>query len=230
MYGRAALSGDGRQRGVIQLGSGVPPGRRRARTGPDGESATRTVELTKRAPRARITGRGVLQANLNWSVASEADLDLGCMVATRDGTGTAVQPLGETWGSLDTWPYVSIDQDDRTGETSDGETLRINLEQRHHFAKLLVYVYIYEGAADFRALGGIVTIDAPNGSWRIHLDDSPPGATACAIALLTQGEDTLDLRREVRWFTAQPWLSNQQLIDESYGFGLEWVPGSKPPL
>ncbi|MGW4563033.1 tellurium resistance protein [Streptomyces sp. NPDC004561] len=188
------------------------------------------MDLTKQTPRAHITGRGILQVNLNWSVTAEADLDVGCMVLTRDGTGTAVQPLGETWGSLDTWPYVSIDQDDRTGETSDGETLRISLEHRREFTKLLVYVYIYEGAADFRTLGGVVTVSAPSGTWRIHLDDSPAGATACAIAQLTPGEDTLDLRREVRWFTARPWLSNQQLIDREYGFGFDWVPGSKPPL
>lgn len=168
--------------------------------------------------------------NLNWSITSEADLDLGCLVLTRDGTGTAVQPLGETFGDLAAWPYVSLDQDDRTGETSDGETLRISLEHRRQFAKLLVYVYIYEGAVDFRTLGGVVTIAAPNGTWRIHLDDSPPGSTSCAIALLTPARDTLDLRREVRWFTADPWSSNQQLIDQAYGFGFEWVAGFKPSL
>ncbi|GGW71905.1 hypothetical protein GCM10010503_56550 [Streptomyces lucensis JCM 4490] len=88
----------------------------------------------------------------------------------------------------------------------------------------------HEGAADFRALGGVVTVSAPNGTWRIHLDDSPAGATACAIALLASGRDTLDLRREVRWFTAKPWLSSQELIDRKYGFGFDWVPGSKPRL
>ncbi|MGY5052481.1 tellurium resistance protein [Streptomyces sp. 900105755] len=224
------MSGDGRQRGVIQLGRGAPPAEPELRTQQPREQPTRTGELTKHTPRAQIAGRGILQVNLNWSVASEADLDLGCMVLTRSGKGTAVQPLGQEWGSLDAWPYVSIDQDDRTGETSDGETLRISLEKRRKFRKLLVYVYIYEGAADFRKLGGVVTVSAPSGTWRIHLDDSPAGATACAIASLTPGQDTLDLRREVRWFTAQPWLSNQQLIDQAYGFGFDWVPGSKPPL
>jgi tellurite resistance protein TerA len=142
----------------------------------------------------------------------------------------AVQPLGAQWGSIDAWPYVCLDQDDRTGETSDGETVRISLEHRHQFSKLLVYVYIYEGAADFRTLGGVVTISAPSGTWRIHLDDSPAEATACAIALLTPGRDTLDLRREVRWVTARPWTSNQELIDRAYGFGFDWMPGMKPPL
>ncbi|MFE0806102.1 hypothetical protein ACFW34_01225 [Streptomyces sp. NPDC058848] len=50
-------------------------------------------------------------------------------------------------------------------------------------------------------------------------------------AVLTSGRTTTrDLRREVRWFTAEPLLSNQQLIDAAYGFGFDWVPGVKPRL
>jgi tellurite resistance protein TerA len=226
----AFLSGDGRRRGVIQLGGDGGSVEAARRTTREPTPRERAVELTRHTPRAEIAGRGVLQVNLNWSVSSEADLDLGCLVLTCDGAGTAVQPLGEAFGDLDAWPYVSLDQDDRTGETSDGETLRVSLEHRRQFTKLLVYVYIYEGAVDFRTLGGIVTITAPSGTWRIHLDDSPAGATSCAIALLTPGRDTLDLRREVRWFTTESRSSNQQLIDQAYGFGFEWVPGVKPSL
>jgi len=76
----------------------------------------------------------------------------------------------------------------------------------------------------------LLAASAPSGTWRIHLDDSPAGATSCAIALLPPGRDTLDLRREVRWFMAEPWSSNQQLIDQAYGFGFDWIPGAKPPL
>jgi tellurite resistance protein TerA len=63
-----------------------------------------------------------------------------------------VQPLGAL-GDLDAWRYVSLDGDDRTGQTSDGETLRVSLGHRRQFTKLLVSVYIHEGAADFRTLG-----------------------------------------------------------------------------
>ncbi|SPF04346.1 tellurium resistance protein [Streptomyces sp. MA5143a] len=226
------MSGDNRRRGVIHLGGSGPSVETERHTPRETARSPRPLatELTRQTPRAEIAGRGVLQVNLNWSVASEADLDLGCLVLTRDGAGTAVQPLGETFGDLDAWPYVSLDQDDRTGETSDGETLRVSLEHRRQFTKLLVYVYIYEGAVDFRTLGGVVTISAPSGTWRIHLDDSPSGATSCAIALLTPGRSTLDLQREVRWFTADPWSSNQELIDRAYGFGFEWVTGFKPSL
>ncbi|SFL28750.1 tellurite resistance protein TerA [Streptomyces pini] len=220
------MSGDGRRRGVIRLGTGE---RTEARERVP-EQPKRLVDLTERAPHARVAGRGALQVNLNWSAAAEADLDLGCMVLTSDGTGTAVQPLGAQFGSLTSWPYVSLDQDDRTGAASGGETLRVSLEYRHRFTRLLVYVYLYAGAVDFRALGGVVTVSAPSGTWRIHLDDSPAGSTACAIASMAPERDGLGLRREARWFTAQPWASNQQLIDQAYGFGFDWVPGVKPAL
>ncbi|MCK8676023.1 tellurium resistance protein [Streptomyces lichenis] len=229
------MSGDARQRGLIPLGG--RSGRTAAEIQPEkrwsGErqpAKIRPVELTKRAPRAEITGRDVLQVNLNWSVTAEADLDLGCMVLTRDGSGTAVQPLGDNLGALASWPYVELDQDDRTGEASDGETLRVNLAHRREFTRLLIYVYVYEGAVDFRSLGGAVTVSGADGTWRILLDDSPAGATACAIALLEPSGHTLELRRESRWFTPEPYASNQQLIDQAYGFGFSWIPGHKPPL
>ncbi|WP_257016302.1 hypothetical protein [Streptomyces sp. Ag82_O1-15] len=104
------------------------------------------MDLTRQTPRAEIAGSGVLQVNLNWSVTAEADLDLGCMVATSDGKGAAVQPLGGEFGNLDAWPYVGLDQDDRTGETSDGETLRISLEHRHQFTKRRCHVVGCVGA------------------------------------------------------------------------------------
>jgi tellurite resistance protein TerA len=185
------------------------------------------VELTKRSPRVRVAGQGRLQVNLNWSAASEADLDLGCMVSTRDGQAEAVQPLGGDFGSYDTWPYVELDQDDRTGETSDGETLRINLEHWRDFEQLVVYVYVYEGSVDFRTLGGVVTVTAPSGTWRIHLDDSPAGATACAIARLVPGREGLELTRETRWFKPKVTVGVQEQIDRAYTFGFTWVWGTK---
>ncbi|MFD0150245.1 tellurium resistance protein [Streptomyces sp. NPDC127132] len=179
--------------------------------------------LTRSAPRGLVSGRGVLQANLNWSASTGADLDLGCLVEFTDGSRHVVQPLGNSFGSLTAPPYAQLDQDDRTGASSDGETLRLNLEHRARVRRLLVYTYVYEGAVDFRSLGAAVTVTAPSGGFRILLDDAPAGATACAIALIAAGADGLAVQREVRWFTATPWRSNQQLIDEAYGFGLEWV-------
>lgn len=212
------MSNDNRPRGTIRL---RPP------TGPEPRDADRPSRsptlLTRAAPQARIAGRGVLQVNLNWSAAAEADLDLGCMVSFTDGSGQAVQPLGNAFGSLTQWPYVALDQDDRSGASSDGETVRVDLDRRELFRQLLFYVYVYAGAVDFRRLGGAATVTGPSDGFRIALDDSPAGATGCAIALAAPGPGGLTVRREVRWFTGTERQSVQELMDRAYGFGFPWV-------
>jgi tellurite resistance protein TerA len=216
-----ALADDNRPRGTIRLKPAAgpnPPARASAR--PD-------TLLTRAAPHAQVAGRGILQVNLNWSVATEADLDLGCLVSFADGTGLAVQPLGNAFGSLTGWPYVQLDQDDRSGASSDGETVRVDLGQRERFRQLLFYVYVYEGAVDFRRLGAVATVTAPSGTFRIALDDSPGGATGCAIALATSGPKGLTVRREVRWFSGTEQQSVQEAMDRAYGFGFPWVWGTK---
>ncbi|MFE1885783.1 tellurium resistance protein [Streptomyces diastatochromogenes] len=221
------MSNDNRPRGTIRLRSttekepAATPATRPS-PAPRGEAV-----LTRQAPQTRVAGRGILQVNLNWPAAAGADLDLGCMVSFTDGSGAAVQPLGNVFGSLAQWPYVELDQDDRTGASSDGETVRVNLDQRERFRQLLFHLYVYEGAVDFRRLGAVATVTAPTGSFRIDLDDSPAGATGCAIALAVPGPGALTVRREVRWFTGTERQSVQELMDRAYGFGFPWVWGRK---
>ncbi|MEU6773420.1 tellurium resistance protein [Streptomyces sp. NPDC046759] len=225
------MSNDNRRRGTIRLKPGTAPGTApdtaplpdlrpdaRPRRVPPGDAV-----LTRQAPRARVTGRGILQVNLNWPESAGADLDLGCMVSCTDGRGVAVQPLGRAFGSLGQWPYVELDQDDRTGASSDGETVRVNLGRREHFRRLLFYVYVYDGAVDFRSLGAVATVTAPSGGFRIALDDSPGGVNGCAIALAVPEAGALTVRREVRWFAGTPHQSVNEVMDRAYGFGFPWV-------
>ncbi|MFF9146403.1 tellurium resistance protein [Streptomyces sp. NPDC014861] len=216
-----------RQRGVIRLKPKAPAESSRPPLPQASERTGRESLLTRAAPLGLVSGRGVLQANLNWSAASGADLDLGCLVELADGSVHVVQALGNSFGALDAPPYTLLDQDDRTGASSDGETVRTNLEHRAGIRRILVYTFVYEGAVDFRSLGATVTVTASSGALRILLDDAPVGATACAIAQITASGGGMDVRREVRWFTATPWASNQQLIDREYGFGVEWVWATK---
>ncbi|MFE0702492.1 tellurium resistance protein [Streptomyces sp. NPDC058872] len=221
--------GDERRRGVIRLKPLT--GDRPVHSGPDARPTGRAEEhpaqrpdtlLTERVPRGLVAGRGILQANLNWSASTGADLDLGCLVELADGSRDVVQALGNSFGALTAPPYVQLDQDDRSGASSDGETLRTNLEHRSRIRRMLVYTYVYEGAVDFRSLGAMVTVTAPSAGFRILLDDAPRGATACAVALIESGTGGLAVRREVRWFTPVYGVSTQQLIDQAYGFGLAW--------
>ncbi|MFD9500260.1 tellurium resistance protein TerA [Streptomyces sp. NPDC060035] len=199
-------------------------------TGPVTGSDARPPELTRAAPARRFGGRGALQANLNWLPGSGADVNLCCLVSFKDGTVQVVQALADDYGSLTSWPYVALDHDDRTGESSDGETLRVNPQHRALFDRLLFFVYIYEGAADFRRLGATVTVTAPGDpGCRILLDESPAGAIACAIALVTPDVTGLAVRREVRWFSGRPDMSSHEQIDQAYGFGVTWTLTEKPP-
>ncbi|WP_308072508.1 tellurium resistance protein [Streptomyces bambusae] len=153
------------------------------------------------------------------------------MIRFTDGSATCVQALGDDFGALDAWPWVALDQDDRTGSSADGETLRVNLAQRERFARLLFFVYIYEGSADFRRLGASVTVTEPSGpGCRILLDDSPAGSTGCAIALAVPQAGSLTVRREVTWFTNTATAGPHEPIDRAYGFGMEWTVTAKRPL
>ncbi|WP_339129737.1 tellurium resistance protein [Streptomyces sp. f51] len=229
------MSNDDRPRATIRLrpAPGSRPGTGAGRAAPPAREAPRVpaaraeTTLTRSAPRAHVTGRGVLQVNLNRPPGTGADLDLGCMAAFRDGGRAAVQPLGNAFGSLTEWPYMRLDQDDRTGASPDGETVRVDLERRELFRLLLFHVYVYSGAVDFRSLGATATVTAPSGGFRIALDDSPEGATGCAVALAVPGDGGLTVTREVRWFTGTPRHSVQEQMDTAYGFGLTWVRARK---
>ncbi|MFI6289774.1 tellurium resistance protein TerA [Streptomyces sp. NPDC051018] len=228
----------GRDRAAAERGDGSRGSERRSgraeggRSGPYGQRQKPRSLLTRGSPAVRLTGRGVLQVNLNWPPGHDADLDLGALIEFTDGGTAVVQALGDDYGSLTSWPYAALDQDDRTGGASDGETLRVSMEHRALFRRLLIFAYVYEGAVDFRRLGATAEITGPDrsgGSHRILLDDSPPGAVACAIARVTAEGDGLTMLREVRWFTASQESLIQQQIDRAYGYGMTWVPMTKPP-
>lgn len=79
-------------------------------------------------------GNGEILINLNWSQPERSgwgrqngiDLDLGCLYELWDGRKGTVQALGNAFGSLINPPYISLDGDDRTGTSTDGENLRVN--------------------------------------------------------------------------------------------------------
>ena len=51
---------------------------------------------------------------------SGIDLDLGCLYELNDGRKGAVQALGNAFGSLTNPPFISLDGDDRTGDSVGG--------------------------------------------------------------------------------------------------------------
>lgn len=176
-------------------------------------------------------GSGEILINLNWSqperrgwgMQEGIDLDLGCLYELWDGRKGAVQALGNAFGSLVNPPYISLDGDDRTGTSTEGENLRVNSAMIPQIKRILVYTFIYEGAANWREAKGIVTVKCPGSKDIIvKMDEYGSSLTMCGIALLENRDgQSLSMEKVVRFF------EGHRDLDAAFGWGLRWVAGSK---
>jgi tellurite resistance protein TerA len=192
------------------------------------------IQLTKSAPRISLTKagerQGIMRVNLNWNTGGQGgypgaavDLDLGCLYELSDGAKGVIQALGNSFGSQDREPFIALDGDDRTGSAAGGENMRINLEVPERFRRILIFAMIYEGAPNWAAVDGVVTMYPTAGPQiEVRMDSPNNEARICAIAQVYYAEGGLHVNREVRYING-----GQRLLDEAYGWGLRWVKGSK---
>ncbi|MFI8204164.1 TerD family protein [Streptomyces sp. NPDC085937] len=208
------------------------------------------VTLTKAAPSVSLTKQGgtsgALHVNLNWEVRkqfsgwagklgrpvamhSDLDLDLCALWELTDGRKGVVQALGNAFGSLHQPPFLHLDGDDRTGAVASGENLTVNLDQKHLFRRILVFVTIYEGARSFADLHATVTLRPQHGApIDFSLDECTVPSTVCALALITNtGGGELVVQREARYLVPERGVSPQRTVDHAYGWGMNWTPGRK---
>jgi len=177
-----------------------------------------------------------LRFNLNWSAnmgqkkrrgflsmggtQQAPDLDLGCMFELTDGQASVIQPLGGYFGSATEIPWILLDKDDRTGAAADGENLTVFRPET--LGRMVVFALIYDGAADFRSVGGLLTIrDGDGAETVVELDNPDANRTFCAIALITNTGSGIEIRKEERYFT------RHRECDAYYQFGFEWEAGQK---
>ena len=191
------------------------------------------VELKKgqKVNLKKKTSVGEIWINLNWDKPKKRflftpkpiDLDLGCLYALKSGRKGTVQALGNAFGNLDMPPFIALDGDDRTGAVESGENLRINGAKASEIQRVLVYAFIYEGAADWRTANAVVTLRCPgNEDIVVRMDEYDDARRMCAIALLeNDGADGFNVEKQVTFFDAHPQM------DRAYGFGLRWVMGRK---
>ena len=176
-------------------------------------------------------GNGEILINLNWSqpvargwgFSEGIDLDLGCLYELWDGRKGTVQALGNAFGSLINPPYISLDGDDRTGTSTEGENLRVNSSMIPQIKRILIYTFIYEGAANWRESKGVVTVKCPGSKDIIvKMDEYGSDLKMCGIALLENRDgQSLSMEKVVRFFRGHVDL------DRAFGWGLRWVAGSK---
>lgn len=168
---------------------------------------------------------GIIHANLNWQqkrgfFSQAADLDLGCFWQMKDGEKGMVQAIGGNFGSQHHAPYITLDHDDRSGASAQGENLRIwrpDLLQR-----AIVVAFIYDGVANFRDVGANLTLRDPSGNeLRLNLSNPQAGRSFCAIATIVNDGQRLVIKNEELYF------SGHRECDHHYGLGFQWTAGRK---
>ncbi|MGH3736554.1 MAG: TerD family protein [Micromonosporaceae bacterium] len=199
------------------------------------------VTLTKQAPSVSLSKQGsaggMIRVNLNWTQRSggflrrlagggDVDLDLGCLFEFTDGDKGVVQALGNAFNAIPLSggaPLIRLSGDDRSGSSQGGEDLFIDLSRSQMIRRILVFAYIYEGTPNWAAANAVVTIYPASGpEIEIRLDEHDPRSPMCAIALLTNQNGEIVVNREVRYVQGA-----QRVLDQTYGWGMDWSPGRK---
>lgn len=148
------------------------------------------------------------------------DLDLGCMYELTDGSKGVIQPLGENFGSRTHAPYIFLDKDDRSGASSDGENLYINRPEL--IRRVMVFSLIYDGAANYAAVNGRLTIkDHQGNEILVPLSNPDAARTFCSICLIERTGTGVVIRKDELYFRGH------DQADGHYGFGFRWVAGQK---
>jgi tellurite resistance protein TerA len=207
------------------------------------EKKGQSVSLAKKSE-----GFGQIRINLNWSRPGGAgapsaprpsggffgklfggvagsggiDLDLGCFIELNNGTRTVVQALGNQFGDLEREPYIRLSRDDRTGMVTEGEDLLLNGTRWSQVRRVLIYAFIYQGAANWDATDGVVTVYVPNEPpLEVRLTHGRNDRGMCAIASLENVDNGLRVTKLVEYFR------DHREMDQTYRWGFRWSAGSK---
>lgn len=190
------------------------------------------VTLEKSSPTISLEKRGAsfgeISINLNWSRArgwfagSAVDLDLGCLFELTDGRKGVVQALGRVFGEFDHPPFMALSGDDRTGDVSEGETLRINGARWADIRRVCVFANIYDGAPNWQKTDGVVLVTMPDQPpIEVRMSEGRNDKRLCGIVMLENEGGRLKATRLVNY------VRDQQELDRAYGWGLRWVAGRK---
>jgi tellurite resistance protein TerA len=193
-----------------------------------------TLDKSGQSQKVDLKKKGSVEqfhVNLNWNTqvkvsglfgsrTEQADLDLGCMVEMADGSIACIQALGGNFGTRNAPPFIYLDKDDRSGTSTDGENLFILRPDMIN--RVLVFAFIYEGAARYQDVNGRVNITDDSGNEIfIPLNNPDSKNTFCAICVISRIGTSLTITKEEHYF------SGHQDADKYYKFGFRWTSGRK---
>lgn len=180
------------------------------------------INLNWNQPQSQQTNSGFFGRIKDKFSNKGIDLDLACLFELRDGTIGAIQALGNHFGELKLPPYIALDGDDRTGEVAAGETIRVNGKFADKIRRILIFTFIYSGAANWEEAKGVVTVNCPGSPELIvRMDEYGSRKRTCAIALLENVGGTFSVEKVVEFF------DDSEQMDHAFDWGLRWTSGRK---
>ncbi len=151
------------------------------------------------------------------------DLDIGCLYEMENGERGAIQAFGEKFGHYEQAPFMQLSGDERTGD-ADGhdEYILVNGKHWNEIKRVLVYIYIYDGAPRWSEINPQIILDVPGEDDLIVTLGAHDDALAlCAVGGLENVRGGIKLTNYTEYFPGH------YEMDRAFGFGLEWGDGQK---
>lgn len=197
------------------------------------------IDLTK----GGITIQGEIKINLDWSkggffkqiFSGATDLDLGCYYELKNGQKSLIDGLQFSHGRggsknqltkqgcYTQAPWVWHQGDDRGGGTESGETILVNPNGIKELKTIVVYTFIYEGAAKWSDTNAVVKVSVPGSEdVKVEMGAQTSSRKFCVIARIDVNPDgSFDVQKLVNFFDGHRGMS------EHFGWGFSFTPGSK---
>ena len=154
---------------------------------------------------------------------SGVDLDVGCLYELNNGKRGSIQAFGRVFGALEEEPYIKLNRDERTGETDgEDELIKVNGRQWSQFKRILIYVYIYEGADNWDAVRPQIQVRVPEEKpMVVTLNARKEELALCAVAGLE------NIRGGIKMTNFMEYFPGHAEMDRAFGYGLDWAEGQK---
>lgn len=173
----------------------------------------------------KLQGAGFFEKLFKKAKKDGVDLDLGCLYELQDGTRGSLQAFGDKFGYFDKPPFISLSDDERTGDSDgDDEFMLVNGQKWTEIKRVLLYIYIYRGAARWSEINPQVVVDVPGeDDFYVTLKAHDDVLDLCAVAELENVRNGIKLTNITEYFPGH------EEMDRAFGYGLQWGDGEKSP-
>jgi tellurite resistance protein TerA len=151
------------------------------------------------------------------------DLDLGCLYELQNGKRGAIQAFGDFYGTLEDEPFIALLGDEQTGEAEgEDEMILVNGQFWSEIKEIIIYIYIYSGAANWEEVKPQIQVRVPGEEPMIvSLHARRQELAVCAVAGLENVRNGIKMTNFLEYFPGHAEM------DRAFGYGLEWSDGQK---